>query len=103
MPYLYIQDHTFYNNGTNSWGKVELYSYWGNENYDLTVYPQHLIFNEEVKKENNEVVKDENDKVVHIYTGNNIIDITLKKDDNNVNFYINNINATKIVTRINNV
>ena len=102
-PYLFIQDKTVYSNSSVSWGPVELYSYWGNENYDLTVYPQHLIFNEEVKKENDEVVKDENDKVVYIYTGNNIINIALKKDNNNVNFYINNKNATKIVILINNV
>lgn len=47
-PYLFIQDKTTYNNGTSSWGPVELYSYWGNENYDLVVSPQHIILDEKL-------------------------------------------------------
>ena len=68
-PYLYIQDRTFYNNGTNSWGPVELYSYWGNENYDLVVSPQHIILDEKVNEKNED----------RSYLGTNTVTVTLYK------------------------
>ena len=68
-PYLYIQDKTIYNNDDESWGPVELYSYWGNENYDLVVSPQHIILDEKVNEEN------EN----RSYSGTNKVTVTLYK------------------------
>lgn len=68
-PYLYIQDKTTYNNKSYSWGPVELYSYWGNENYDLVVSPQHIILDEKVNEKNED----------RSYLGTNTVTVTLYK------------------------
>ena len=113
-PYLYIQDKTTYSNDTSSWGQVELYSYWGNENYDLVVSPQHIILDEKVNEENED----------RSYSGTNTVTVTLYKSgtedsiipriQQNYEFFIkeqnlieiNNNNNTKTATitiNINNI